>query len=86
MIAMAWKHENVFIGSDAHSPRYWPAAFVRYLDSYGSDKVLFGTDFPVLGFERAIAEIDRLGLKPESLRKLLRDNALRIYSLAETAA
>ncbi len=83
MIAMAWKHENVFIGSDAHSPRYWPEAFVRYLDSYGRDKVLFGTDFPVLGFERAMAEIDGLGLKPESRRKLLRDNALRIYDLGE---
>ncbi len=35
---------------------------------------------------RAIAEIDRLGLKPESLRKLLRDNALRIYSLDDGPA
>ncbi len=83
MIAMAWKHDNVFIGSDAHSPRYWPASFVRYLDSYGRDKVLFGTDFPVLDFERAMAEIDGLGLKPASRRKLLRDNAMRIYGLGE---
>ncbi len=81
MIAMAWKHDNVFIGSDAHSPRYWPEAFVRFLDSHGQDKVLFGTDFPVLGFERAVTEIGQLGLKPESRRKLLRDNALRVYSL-----
>ncbi len=86
MIAMAWKHDNVFICSDAHSPRYWPEAFVRYLDSYGRDKVLFGTDFPVLGFERATNEIDRLGLKPESRRKLLRDNALRVYGLDEMPA
>jgi hypothetical protein len=27
MIAMAWKHENVYIGSDAHSPKYWPESF-----------------------------------------------------------
>ena len=86
MIAMAWKHENVFIGSDAHSPRYWPASFVRYLDSYGSDKVLFGTDFPVLGFERAVTEIDGLGLKPVARRKLLRDNALRVYALSDENA
>ena len=81
MIAMAWKHENVFIGTDAHSPRYWPEAFVRYVDSYGQDKVLFGTDFPVLGFERAVGEIDGLGLKPASRRKLMRDNAARVYGL-----
>jgi predicted TIM-barrel fold metal-dependent hydrolase len=35
MIAMAWKHPNVFIGSDAHSPKYWPPQFVQYLNSYG---------------------------------------------------
>ncbi|UCE30701.1 MAG: amidohydrolase, partial [Burkholderiales bacterium] len=52
MIAMAWKHPNVYIGSDAHAPKYWPQSFVRYIDSYGRDKVVFGTDFPVLDFER----------------------------------
>jgi predicted TIM-barrel fold metal-dependent hydrolase len=81
MIAMAWKHDNLFIGADAHSPRHWPASFVRYADSYGQDKVIFGTDFPVLDFARTRGEIDALGLKPEARRKLLRDNALRIYRL-----
>ncbi|HEX4927704.1 MAG TPA: amidohydrolase family protein [Burkholderiales bacterium] len=81
MIAMAWKHPNVYIGSDAHSPKYWPESFVRYVNSYGQDKVLFGTDFPILDFERTRAEVEALGLKPAAKRKLLRDNALRIYRL-----
>ena len=81
MIAMAWKHRNVYIGSDAHSPKYWPESFVRYIDSYGQDKVMFGTDFPVLGFERTRAEVESLGLRPGPLRKFLRDNALRVYGL-----
>jgi len=81
MIAMAWKHANVFIGCDAHSPKYWPEAFVRYINSYGQDKVIFGTDYPVLDFERTRREIDSLGLKDEAKRKLLRDNARRIYKL-----
>jgi uncharacterized protein len=81
MIAMAWKHPNIFIGSDAHSPQYWPESFVRYLNSYGQDKVIFGTDFPVLDFARTRAEIDALKLKPEVLRKFLRDNVIRIYGL-----
>ena len=82
MIAMAWKHANVYIGCDAHSPKYWPASFVDYLNSYGQDKVLFGTDFPILDFERTREEIEALGLKPEVKRKLLRANALRVYRLA----
>jgi hypothetical protein len=81
MIAMAWKHKNVYIGCDAHSPKYWPESFVRYINSYGQDKVIFGTDFPVLGFERTRAEIEAIGFKPEVKRKLLRDNAIRLYGL-----
>jgi predicted TIM-barrel fold metal-dependent hydrolase len=82
MIAMAWKHPNVYIGSDAHSPRYWPPSFVHYINSYGADKVLFGTDFPVLDFARTMREIAALGIKPDNLRKLLRDNTARLYKLA----
>lgn len=81
MIAMAWKHQNVFIGSDAHSPKYWPESFVHYINSYGQDKVIFGTDFPVLDFERTMDEIDGLSLSDTVRRKLLRDNVLRIYRL-----
>jgi predicted TIM-barrel fold metal-dependent hydrolase len=81
MIAMAWKHENVFIGCDAHSPKYWPDSFVHYINSYGQDKVIFGTDFPVLDFERTIGEIQDLDFKPDVLKKLLRDNVRRIYQL-----
>ncbi len=86
MIAMAWKHENVFIGVDAYAPKHWPAQLVRYLDSYGRDKVLFGTDWPVIDPERAVREIDALKLRPETMRKLMRDNALRVFRLPESAA
>ncbi|MCC5869112.1 MAG: amidohydrolase [Gammaproteobacteria bacterium] len=86
MIAMAWKHPNVFIGTDAHSPKYWPQSFVHYINTYGQDKVIFGTDFPVLDFGRTMREIDALNFRPAPLRKLLRDNVMRIYGLSETGA
>jgi uncharacterized protein len=81
MIAMAWKHPNVHIISDAHSPKYWPQSFVRYIDSYGQDKVIFGSDFPVLQFRRTLDEIRGLGLRPEPYRKLIRDNAVKLFKL-----
>ncbi len=81
MIAMAWKHPNVYIGSDAHAPKHWPEPFVKYLNSYGQNKVIFGTDFPVIDFQRAMDEISELGLKPEVLEKFLRGNAEKIYRL-----
>jgi len=81
MIAMAWKHENVYICTDAHSPKYWPESVWRYIDSYGQDKVIFGTDFPVLRFQRTLEEIRARDLKPQAARKFLRDNAVRVYGL-----
>lgn len=81
MIAMAWKHENVFIGCDAHSPKYWPDNFVRYIDSYGRGKVVFGTDFPVLDFARTREEIDALPLRDAARRALLRETVIDVYGL-----
>ncbi len=85
MIAMAWKHENIFIGVDAYAPKHWPAQLVRYLDSYGRDKVLFGTDWPVIDPERAVREIDELKLRPHTMKQLMRENALRVFRLPESA-
>lgn len=86
MIAMAWKHENVFIGVDAYAPKHWPASLVKYLDSYGRGKVLFGTDWPVIDPERAVREINDLKLRPETMRALMRDNALAVFRLPEPTA
>ena len=86
MISVAWKHEHVYIGSDAYAPRHWPESFVHFINTWGKDKVLFGTDWPVIDPERAIKEIDALELRPESKQKLLRDTALRLFRLPESPA
>ena len=83
MISMAWKHENVFIGVDAYAPKHWPPQIVHYLNTYGQDKVLFGTDWPVIDPERAMAEVNEMDLRPGAKAKLLRDNALKLFRLPE---
>ena len=82
MIAMAWKHANVYIGCDAHRPKYWPAAFTHYINTFGRNKVIFGTDFPILDFEQTRRDIEELKLRPEVLPLLLRDNCARVYKLS----
>jgi len=79
-ISMAWKHENLYLGGDAYAPKHWPKAFVHYANTYGSRKVLFGTDWPVIDPERAVQEVADLGLQPESHRRLMRDNALAVFT------
>ena len=81
MIAVAYKHPNVFIGTDAYAPKHLDEKLVRYMNSFGQDKVIFGTDYPVLDFQRTRDEIEALGLKGGVLAKLLRENARRLYRL-----
>lgn len=79
-ISMAWKHDNVYLGGDAYAPKHWPKQFVHYANSYGSHKVLFGTDWPVIDPERAVREVAELGMRPESHRRLMRENALAVFT------
>ena len=79
MIAMAWKHERVYIGIDAYAPKHLPPTLVRYMDSYGSEKVLFGTDWPVIHPKRAVEEMSAHNLRPEAHRRVMRDNALAVF-------
>ena len=81
MISVAWKHANVYIGLDAYAPKYWPEATRHYMNSFGRDKVIFGTDWPVVDPERAMNDIAHMEWKPNSKRKVLRDNALKLYRL-----
>ena len=76
MIAMAWKHANVYIGTSAHHPQYWEPSLIRFANSRGRGKVLYGTDFPVLEFSDSLAAIDQLDLKDEA-RRLLKGGAAR---------
>jgi hypothetical protein len=82
MIAVAWKHANVFIDTSAHVPRHYPPAFVHFMKTFGKYKVCFATDYPLLPFDRVIQEIDALELSPEVRQLFLRDNARRALKLA----
>jgi predicted TIM-barrel fold metal-dependent hydrolase len=81
MIAVSYKHRNVFIGTDAYAPKHWDEKFVRYMNSFGQDKVIFGTDYPVIDLERARSEVEELGLREGPKWKVLRDNVIRLYGL-----
>ncbi len=83
MIAMAWKHQNVFIGIDAYAPKHLPQSLIHYINSYGQDKVLFGTDWPVIDPRRGVQEVRDFELRPQSYRKLMRTNALNVFPMLE---
>jgi predicted TIM-barrel fold metal-dependent hydrolase len=82
LIALAWKHPNLYIGAGAHAPKYWDAALVQFLNSRGQGKVLWGTDFPVVTHAESLKQVEALQLKPQALNKLLHETAQRVFQLA----
>jgi predicted TIM-barrel fold metal-dependent hydrolase len=86
MISMCWKHENVFMAGDAYAPKYWPPQAVHYANSYGQDKFMFGTDWPVVDPRRAMKEVDEHKFRPAAKVKILRNNAIRIFRLKDAPA
>jgi len=87
LIAMAWKHPNVFIATSGHAPKYWDPKLVKFLNSRnrGIGKVMWGTDYPLILHKESLAQIDKLGLKPEALQSLLHDTAAKVFKLPSPA-
>lgn len=81
MIAMAWKHRNVYIGIDAYAPKHLPASLLHYMNTYGREKVLFGTDWPVIHPVRAVKEMRDHGLRAESFERVMSENAREVFRL-----
>jgi predicted TIM-barrel fold metal-dependent hydrolase len=51
------------------------------MNSIVQNKVLFGTDFPVLTTDRWMRDFDTLDLKPEVRQKILLDNAKKLLGI-----
>jgi predicted TIM-barrel fold metal-dependent hydrolase len=81
MIGVVWKHDNVFLDTSAYLPRYYPAELVHFMNTYGRGKVMFGTNWPQLRHDRALAQLDQLGLSDEARADFLGGVAARVFQL-----
>jgi len=83
LIAMAWKHPNVYIATSGHAPKYWDEKLIRFLNSRnrGIGKVMWGTDYPLILHRESLEQIAQLNLKPVALQALLYDTAAEVFRL-----
>jgi predicted TIM-barrel fold metal-dependent hydrolase len=80
-LAVATHKPNVFIDLSGWSPKYFPPQLVRYANTLLQDKVLFGSDYPLLTPDRWLADFDALDIKPDVKPKILKRNAMRLLGL-----
>ncbi len=81
-LSIASRRENVFIDLSGWSPKYFPPQLVQYANTMIKDKVLFGSDFPVISPERWLADFEASDFRPEVREGILKGNAMRLLGLS----
>lgn len=81
MIAVATKHENVYIDTSAYVARRFPPELVTYMKKNGSKKVMFGTNYPMVTAAMCLNDLDALQLTDEVRKLFLYENAQRVFGL-----
>lgn len=72
---------NVYIDLSGWSPKYFPPQLVQYANTKLKDKMLFGSDFPMITPERWIKDFNRAGFREEVKPLILKENAIRLLGL-----
>jgi predicted TIM-barrel fold metal-dependent hydrolase len=81
-LSVALHKGNVFIDLSGWSPKYFRPMLVKYIGSILQDKVLFGSDYPILMPERWLRDFETLNLKESVQAKILLENAIRVLQIA----
>lgn len=78
--------DNVFMAATSVAPKYWTSAFVQFINTRGREKMLYGTEYPTIAWDRSRAEIEQLAIRAEVAAAFLEDNARRLFKWdADTA-
>jgi len=72
---------NVFFDTAASPFLYRPQVYNQVIQLVGSDKILFGSDFPLMGQGRLLKEIGSLDLPQETKGLILSGNARRLLGI-----
>jgi uncharacterized protein len=89
MVAVAWKHENVYIDTSAYLPKYYPPELIVFANTTGRKKVMFGTNFPQLTWKACTDSVANhlvnvgIGLREEVLADFMGGNAERVLKLGD---
>lgn len=81
-ISIATHKTNVWIDLSGWSPKYFPDALVRALNGPLRDRVLFGSDYPMISPDRWLRDFAALPVRDEVRPGILKDNAARLLGLS----
>jgi predicted TIM-barrel fold metal-dependent hydrolase len=80
-ISVCLHKPQVYIDLSGWSPKYFAPILIQYANTLLKDKMLFGSDFPVITPDRWLKDFEAIGIKDEVRPMILKDNAVRLFGL-----
>ncbi len=80
-LAIALHKAQVFIDLSGWSPKYFPPQLVQYSNTLLKNKVLFGSDHPMITTDRWLSDFAASGFRDEVQPLILKENAAQLLSL-----
>jgi predicted TIM-barrel fold metal-dependent hydrolase len=84
-LAVATHKPQVHNDLSGWSPKYFPPQLVRYANSLLQDKVMFGSDYPMITPDRWLRDFEQLDIDDEVRPLILKENAARLLDLRSDA-
>jgi uncharacterized protein len=80
-ISVALHKRQVYIDLSGWSPKYFPPQLVQYANTLLKDRVLFGSDYPMITPDRWLADFEQADFKDDVRPLILKENAARLLGL-----
>jgi predicted TIM-barrel fold metal-dependent hydrolase len=80
-LAIALHKAQVYIDLSGWSPKYFPPLLVQYANTLLKNKVLFGSDHPMITVDRWMADFEAAAFRDEVRPLILKENAARLLGL-----
>ncbi len=81
LVSLTVKFPNFHVDTSAYTLARLPAVFVEYMHGLGRDRVMFGTNYPMITPAKCLEGLDALGLDTAQRAAFLSGNARRVFRL-----
>jgi len=80
-LAIAVHKPNVYIDLSGWSPKYFPQNLIQYTNTLLKNKMLFGSDFPLITPDRWLSDFEKIDIRDDVRPLVLKENAIKLFGL-----
>jgi predicted TIM-barrel fold metal-dependent hydrolase len=81
LVTLTVKFQNFYVDTSAYALHRLPPTFVAWMKGIGKNRVMFGTNWPMLSPRKCLEGLSGLGLSDDQTGEFLSGNARRVFKL-----